>query len=62
MCDFYRTIFEGNQDIFMEHRISFTNDTSKDKMEKCLSYVGSHIDCLVQPKTSIAWVVFNNSF
>jgi hypothetical protein len=54
MCDFYRTIFEGNQDIFMEHRISFTNDTSKDKMEKCLSYVGSHIDCLVQPKTSIA--------
>jgi hypothetical protein len=61
-CVIFIVLFNNSRKIFMEHRNSFPDDTKKENMKRCLSYVASHIDSLVQPNTTISLVVFDNSF
>ncbi|CAF1041661.1 unnamed protein product [Rotaria sordida] len=56
-CVIFLVLFMNNEEIFIEHRFSIPDNVNKDNMKKCLSYVASHIDDLVQAKTNISLIV-----
>lgn len=60
-CVVILVLFNDSQNIFIEHRLSWSEDGSKDAMRNCLFYVASHVNSSVSQDSTISLVTFNKS-